>query len=82
MRRIVQGCSLTRASLDRIVNENANIRQVHGFYCDAQNKICYFDLVIAFNVNGESIKASVVDALKKAYPAYSFDVEIDRSLED
>jgi len=38
--------------------------------------------VIAFNVNGESIKASVVDALKKAYPAYSFDVEIDRSLED
>lgn len=71
-----------RASLDRIVNENANIRQVHGFYCDAQNKICYFDLVIAFNVNGESIKASVVDALKKAYPAYSFDVEIDRSLED
>ena len=71
-----------RASLDRIVNENANIRQVHGFYCDAQNKICYFDLVIAFNVNGESIKVSVVDALKKAYPAYSFDVEIDRSLED
>ena len=71
-----------RASLDRIVNENANIRQVHGFYCDAQNKICYFDLVIAFNVNGESIKASVVDALKKEYPAYSFDVEIDRSLED
>lgn len=71
-----------RASLDRIVNENANIRQVHGFYCDAQNKICYFDLVIAFNVNGESIKASVVDALKKEYPAYSFDVEVDRSLED
>ncbi len=63
--------------LDERAKDNESILGIHAFYVDPDTKTCYFDLVIEICADGEKIASEIVDEMKRDYPDYSFDVQID-----
>ena len=70
-----------RQELAGIAAKDPSILQVHGFYVDEAEKVCYFDLVTDFKTDGAAIEKRVVDAMGKRYPGYSFNVQLERDYE-
>lgn len=59
------------------------IKQIHGFYVDRQAKKVYFDIVIDFTcLDKEALLREYYRALKKAHPAYSFNIILDADISD
>lgn len=70
-----------RQELSGVAAKDPSILQVHGFYVDEPEKVCYFDLVTDFKTDGAAIEKRVVDAMGKRYPGYSFNVQLERDYE-
>lgn len=71
-----------REKLLEIINNDPDVRQMHGFYVDEDQKVVTFDLVVDHACKDESkIKARVSRAFRKAYPSYKCIVTIDMDLE-
>jgi cation diffusion facilitator family transporter len=66
-----------RAYLAQVVEQHPKILQTHGFYVDAENHTVYFDLVIDFKTDSEEVCKEVIDAMKKEFPTFRFNVVID-----
>lgn len=71
-----------RAALQKIVEANPKILQVHGFYGDTEDATVYFDMVVDFAADGDAVRDAVVKALSAQYPDYRYDVVVDRDYED
>ncbi len=71
-----------RADLEALAKEDPKILQVHGFYVDDQTKTVYFDMMIDFHADDDAIRTQVTDAMKKKYPAYTYNVVVDTDYED
>lgn len=71
-----------RADLEALAKEDPKILQVHGFYVDDQAKTVYFDMMIDFHADGDAIRAKVVDAMRRKYPDYDYNVVVDTDYED
>ena len=67
------------ASLAKIIKNNENILQMHGFFVDIEKKFCNFDLVISFDdKNPEQTIADVKETLQKEYPDFTFYIILDK----
>ena len=67
-----------RENIRKIVMEDKNILQMHGFYLDEENKKMRFDLVVSFNSSDRH--ATFMNALKKVqevYPDYEIRPNMD-----
>lgn len=70
-----------KQELLRIAEERPEILQVHGFYGDEGTDTVYFDLVIDFKADEERIEKEVLARLESEYPAYDYNVVVDRDYE-
>ncbi len=62
-----------KEDLQKIVLENRDFVQLHGFYVDEKTKIVSFDLVFSFEAKDpDQSRASIVEAMSKMYPSYQF----------
>lgn len=67
------------AALAKILKNNENILQMHGFFVDIDKKICNFDLVISFDdKNPEQTIANVKETLEKEFPDFTFYIILDK----
>ena len=60
-----------------------DIKQIHGFYVDEENKCVYFDIIISFE-NKEPNKelSNIINELKEKYQKYDFNVILDNDFSD
>lgn len=63
--------------LDEIVKDSPKVLNAHAFYVDEQAKTCYFDLVVDVEADARAEMEHIVSAMKQAYPAFTYDVQID-----
>ncbi len=71
-----------RKDLLTLAKEDDRILQIHGFYVDRPSSMVYFDVVGTFKIDPEAIRHDIVEAMKRKYPGYSFDVVMDVDYED
>ncbi|MCR5451694.1 MAG: cation transporter, partial [Lachnospiraceae bacterium] len=66
-----------------IVFKHSYIRQIHGFYLIKEKKTIRFDLVISFDAKDRlAVYNEVIEALKKEFPGYTFQVALDTDYEE
>lgn len=68
-------------TLDDIASSHSEILQIHGFYVDEGSNTVFFDLVLDFKSNADAVRDSVVKAMSKKYPHYSYNVVLDKDYE-
>lgn len=66
----------------KIVFENPDIIQMHGFYLDKDNKTMNFDLVVDFKIDWESTKARIIERILELYPGYKIEIVKDIDMSD
>ena len=67
----------------KLIAEDKDIKQIHGFYLDALQNLITFDLVFEFTCEKPQLKiAELVKTLKEKYPAYSFFIIQDTDFSD
>lgn len=72
-----------RSRITRIVTSNEFILQLHGFYCDVQEKVIRFDIVIDFAApDVEKVYQEITAQVKAAYPDYDVIVQADSDYSD
>lgn len=72
-----------KSDLDKIVEEYNEIKQVHGFYVDEENKRIFFDVIIDFECKSPSaLKDEIVNRLSSKYSDYEFNVIIDADISE
>ena len=69
------------AALAQVVAQEPAVLRSHGFYVDGQAKVCYFDLVVDFEADGEAVEQAVVGAMGERFPGYAFNVQVDADYE-
>ena len=68
-----------KSSIDKLIKENKNIMQIHGFFVDTEEKVGNFDLVFSFDEDEpEIVVKSIKEQLEKEYEGYTFYINIDR----
>ena len=69
--------------IEQLVNENGQIKQMHGFYVDNEIKLITFDLIFDFKCRDpKKAKEEIESILNEKYPDYFFNVVIDMDLSD
>ncbi len=67
----------------KLVSEDKEIKQIHGFYLDKLQSLITFDLVFEFDCEKPQLKiAEIVKILKEKYPSYTFFVIQDTDFSD
>ena len=67
----------------RIVTEDPDIREMHGFYVDENKKMIRADLVIAFSAeNRQKTFEEATEKIKAMYPGYEITAVMDTDYED
>ena len=68
-----------RAYLAGLLKPHPTILQLHGFFVDAAEKICNFDLVISFDEKEpEQLIAQIKNEMEKEFPDFYFYINLDR----
>ena len=72
-----------RSEITRAVMSQKYILQLHGFYCDIDQKFLRFDIVVDFAApDTHEVHRKVVDAVKALYPDFSITVQLDNDFSD
>ena len=72
-----------KKTIARILDENKEIIQMHGFYVDDKKNLVTFDVIFDFKCNNsEEIVDTIKKELKEKYPKYDFNIIIDLDLSD
>jgi len=72
-----------RENVTRAAMSQKYVLQVHGFYCNIDEKTIRFDVVADFAApSTEDIHKKVTDAVRKLYPEYELTVQIDSDFSD
>ena len=72
-----------RSALNKIVDEEPYVLQMHGLYVDTELKGVTFDLVIAYESgNRVAVRDRVVERMHQEFPEYAFVAVIDSDVSD
>ena len=72
-----------RSKLNCILSNYANIKQIHGFYMNEEDKEMSFDLVIDFKEEKkEELVNKIKEEIQTLYPDYKINVTIDLDFSD
>lgn len=72
-----------RTALDKIVEEEPHVLQVHGLYVEQELKGVTFDIVIAFEAGDRDVvRQRVLDRMHELFPDYAFVAVIDSDVSD
>lgn len=72
-----------KEELKGILDQYVEIKQLHGFYLDEDEKNISFDVVIDFSAdNPQGIKEEIVGKIKTKYPEYNYSVVVDSDYSD
>lgn len=72
-----------RSAVTRAVMSQEYVLQIHGFYCDTEEKIIRFDIVIDFAASdNQEVHKKVLEAVKELYPEYEVTVQLDSDFSD
>lgn len=66
-----------REALEKLAKKDDGVVNVHAFYVDPDTKTCYFDMVVKLKADGKKAKDDLVAAMRKRYPEFSFDVQVE-----
>ena len=67
-----------REKVSRLVAENPNVLQMHGFYLDQAEKTLRFDIVVSFDAKDrKTVYREVCESVQKEYPDYKLQVAMD-----
>lgn len=64
-----------------LLNNYPEVRQMHAFYVDDDEKLITFDLVVDEHFS-EKTKRQIISAMRREYPGYKYLVAIDYDLEN
>ena len=69
-----------KSVLLRLVHDDPDILQSHGFYLDKDRELVSFDIVVKFHSSRphEDIVASLIKDMEAEYPKYRFTVNVDQ----
>ena len=72
-----------RSSVTRAVMSQDYVLQLHGFYCDTQEKYIRFDIVLDFAApDAEEVRRKVIGSVSELYPDYKLVIQIDSDYSD
>ena len=72
-----------RNKVTEAVMSQKYILQIHGFYCNIEEKIIRFDIVIDFAApNFDEVRRNVIESVKKIYPDYNISILSDLDYSD
>lgn len=72
-----------RAAVQEETGKHSEIMQVHGFYLDDTLHLVTFDIMLDYAIRDPSeIIAALTGALQARFPAYQFQINIDRDYSD
>jgi hypothetical protein len=72
-----------RKELSKYAKKFEFVKQIHGFYYDEAKQTVSFDLVITFDCKDRrKYFAEVSDIIRKEYPQYTFNINMDIDLSD
>ena len=72
-----------RSRIAHVVMNHSNILGMHGFYLDEENKKISFDVIVSFNSrNMDHLFEHVVDDVRKEFPDYKVDINMDTDVSD
>ena len=72
-----------KEAMYEVVSRYPQILQTHGFYTDVQTKTVSFDIIVDFKEeNRMDIVSSVKAELKKIFPDFEFNINLDRDFSD
>lgn len=64
--------------IQKIIEENTHSVSSHAFYFSSEEKMIRFDVIVDHQaLDYDKVRAQIISELKKKYPDYSFDVDID-----
>ena len=67
-----------RDKLIRILKENPNVLQVHGFYVEKEKKAMRFDMVVSFNEKDRGkLYRDMLEKVREAFPDYQITAAMD-----
>lgn len=67
----------------KLIKNNDNIKQLHGFYVDDERRLITFDLVFDFKCEKpQEVISSIQNALKEKYPDYNYYIVQDTDFSD
>ena len=71
-----------RADLEKIIENEPFVLQMHAFYLEEEQKVVSFDLIVDFNGNAEEVKNSVIEKISALHPEYKYFVVLDTDFGD
>jgi cation diffusion facilitator family transporter len=71
-----------REEVNKICMSYEGILQMHGFYLNEEIKMMTFDIVISFHVDRNRIYEELQEELRKLFPDYQFNINLDINLSD
>ena len=72
-----------RSRITKTVMSMDYVLQIHGFYCDTEEKIIRFDVVIDFLApDRQALCAEVTRSVTELYPDYQADIHLDADFSD
>lgn len=67
-----------RSDITRIVMEHEGVLQMHGFYANAEKKICQFDMILDYAIRDrQAIYDHIYNEICELYPEYTVRIEMD-----
>ncbi len=70
-----------RRKLEELTRANPSVISFGGFYGDEDARTVYFNLLLQFKCDGENVQRQIVEQMKEAFPAYTFEAESDYDYE-
>lgn len=68
-----------KEELNNIITNYKDIKEIHGFNVDIDNKIIHFDIIVDYTCEGSNkIRKSLIKKLKQFYPNYTYNIVIDK----
>lgn len=72
-----------RSVVTRAVMSIDYVLQIHGFYCDTEEKYIRFDIVLDFAApDSKEVHRKIIDTVKELYPDYRLVTQVDSDFSD
>ena len=66
----------------QLIEHNAEVLGIHGFYADPGTGRVSFDLLMDFSSASKDVYQHICDEVRQAHPDYTFDIVLDNDFSD